>query len=164
MRSLSTVFCNCSIHLRYSSSHTNIQTTYINHTSFSLFPSLFPQVYKQEERLAAAIRRQESRQKSFMKSREHFIASSITSALGGEKERPTPHFYKVSELQPMLPVCLSTCMPCYSTGPHHPHHLLLLLLLNQCTITTTSILLIIQSHGVWAPLGDPRVFPRKQQW
>ena len=39
---------------------------------------------------ATIMRQKEARQQSFMKSREHFIASSITSAFGGEKERPPP--------------------------------------------------------------------------
>lgn len=41
-------------------------------------------MYRKEERLAATISRQkETRQQNFMKSREEFIASSITSALTG---------------------------------------------------------------------------------
>ena len=48
-----------------------------------LFP-LITQAYRKEERLAATILRQkESRQQNFMKSREEFIASSITSAFVG---------------------------------------------------------------------------------
>ncbi|XP_003385470.2 PREDICTED: polymerase delta-interacting protein 3-like [Amphimedon queenslandica] len=42
------------------------------------------EMYRKEERLATAITRQkEIRQHSFMKSREEFLASAITSALGG---------------------------------------------------------------------------------
>ena len=53
-------------------------------TSPPCTPQYNPSSYRREERLDAAIARsKESRQDSYMRGREEFLASAITSALGG---------------------------------------------------------------------------------